>query len=311
MEVSVVIVSYNVRDLLRACLASVGRETAISHEVIVVDNNSRDGSVEMVREEFPETVLLASLQNLGFAKASNQGLAVAQGAFVLFLNPDTVVLDHAVDRLLAEMRNNPEVAIGCPRVQNPDGTLQHSLHKEPGLSLQLYQYLCLDRLFPKSPRFGATNMTHLDYSSGSDVDWATGCALMMKTSVAKALGGFDERFFLYSEEVDLCRRARDSRGPVRFFPDARIVHHSEGCTNQRTGTHTAIWTETRKSLLRSRYLYLRKHHRISYVLVALAIDYAFYSAVFLRNAVLRTGKEAAQKRHFAAKCLQCLKGVLR
>jgi GT2 family glycosyltransferase len=225
VDVSIVIVNWNTKDLLRQCIRSVYAESpSIRCEVIVVDNGSTDGSIEMVRQEFILVNLLVQSDNLGFAAANNIGIAAATGRYVLLLNSDTVVLDRAIEKTIDYADAHPGVAvIGC-RALNPDYSLQNTCFMFPSiLNLVLFSAY-LYRLFPKSRFFGRELMTWWLRDDPREVEVVTGCYMLVRKEAIDDVGLMDERFFMYYEETDWCLRFRAKGWKNQFTPDAEIIH---------------------------------------------------------------------------------------
>lgn len=226
-EISVLVISYNTRDMTLACLRSVQAETTVPYELIVVDNNSPDGSAEAIADDFPEITLLAETENHGFAKANNIAAARARGEYLLLLNPDTVVLDGAIDKLLAFAKQRPEALIWGGRTLYEDGSINRtSCYQRMSLWSVFCQTSGLAGLFPKSEIFRSESYGQWDRGNERQVDIVTGCFLLIKRTDWETLGGFDPAFFMYGEETDLCLRAiRDLGAAPRVTPDATIIHY--------------------------------------------------------------------------------------
>ena len=225
MDLSVLIVSYRNPDLTRACLASVFEQTsATPFEVIVVDNASGDGTPEMIEREFPQVRLIRSEHNLGFARANNLAAREARGEFLLLLNPDTVVLDHALERLLAFARTQGPGVYGG-RTLRPEGGLDP---RSCWGSQTLWSAFCfatgLSTAFRGNRFLDPESLGGWQRDSVRDVGVVTGCLLIAPRSLWERLGGFDERFFMYGEDTDLSLRARALGCHVRVTPDATIIH---------------------------------------------------------------------------------------
>ncbi|MCA9296076.1 MAG: glycosyltransferase family 2 protein, partial [Phycisphaerales bacterium] len=224
-ELSIIIVTWNTRELLRACLASLTRHHGgLSHEIIVVDNASEDGTVEMIRRTFPHVDIIANATNRGFGAANNQAIARARGEFVLLLNSDTEVTSGVLRSAVAAMREQPDVAVLGVRVQHPDGSLQLTCFAEPTLVNIALQVFGLHRL-PWPAWFGRDRMRNWARDSIRDVDVVTGCFFMLRPRAMEEVGLFDEQYFFYGEETDWCRRFRAAGWAVRFVPAGTIVHH--------------------------------------------------------------------------------------
>jgi GT2 family glycosyltransferase len=229
VDVSIIIVNWNTINLLRQCLASVYQETrGVGFEVIVIDNASSDGSAEMAGKEFPEATLIVNTENLGFAAANNQGLAIASGRYALLLNSDTIVLDGAIQKTIAFADRHPDTAaIGC-RVLNPDRSLQNSCFMFPSLLNWFLFVTYLYRLFPRSRFFGREQMTWWLRDDDREVDVVTGCYMLVNRKAIDDVGVMDDGFFMYAEETDWCYRFRRSGWKNRFTHDAEIIHIGGG-----------------------------------------------------------------------------------
>jgi hypothetical protein len=226
MDVSIIVVAWNVRELLRNCLQSVYTETkGTEFEVIFVDNGSSDGSAEMVRKEFPQARVIANPDNKGFTKANNQAIEIARGRYVLLLNSDTIVLDNAIARTVQFADAHPEAAVvGC-RVLNPDRSLQRSCFRFYSTLNMLLEVLCLSRAFPSSPFFGRNRYGGWDYNSEREVDVVVGCFSLLRMEAIRRVGVMDERLFVYGDDMDWCRRFVEAGWKVMFTPAGRIVHY--------------------------------------------------------------------------------------
>jgi GT2 family glycosyltransferase len=235
--VSVVVVNYSTRDLTLECLRSVYAEARLhAFELIVVDNASTDGSVKAIREEFPDIRLTASTENLGFAAGNNLAAAEAQGEWLLLLNPDTIVLDGAIDTLLDFASEHGEAAIFGGRTLFPDGSLNPtSCWARATLWSSLTSALGLTAAFPGSRMFDPEAMGDWDRDTARKVDIVTGCFFLLRKRDWERLGGFDERFYMYGEETDLCLRAAKLGLSCMICPDAQIVHYGGASEKARAG----------------------------------------------------------------------------
>lgn len=237
IQASIIVVNWKVRDLLQACLQSLRDQVGLRQdeiEVIVVDNDSRDGSVEMVREAFPEVRLIANADNPGFGKANNQALPFCQGRYVVLLNPDTVVLDGAIGTMVRHMDAHPDVAaMGC-RLLNADGSLQRWTGGGFPTALRLANhYLFLDQLLPRSWRPMPLYLDH-DAREDIDVDWVSGAFMILRTDM---LGGrlFNPDFFMYGEDMELCHRLKQAGHRIVYSPAASIIHYQGASMKQQQG----------------------------------------------------------------------------
>jgi N-acetylglucosaminyl-diphospho-decaprenol L-rhamnosyltransferase len=217
-DVSVVVVTWNALPWLEQCLESVrGRE------VVVVDHGSTDGTVEFVRERFPE-VRVIEQENKGMGGGNNAGMRAAGGRYFFLLNSDAWVVDDGLDKLIAFADANPEAAVVGPKLLNTDGTLQRSVRGEPTVWRLATEYLFIRKLAPRSKRLNPLYRGDFGHDRVAEVDWLFGPALLVRREAADAVGLFDEDFFMFSEEVDWMTRFRRAGWTVMFFPDAEVVH---------------------------------------------------------------------------------------
>ncbi len=260
-DLSIVIVSWNVRDLLDACLASLqrarlslfGRDDSLpSAEIIVVDSDSSDGSVDMVRESYPAVQVLPQSQNLGFSRCNNIGLAKASGRFILLLNPDTEVQPDAIGALIDYLDAHPDAGIIGPHTLNSDGSHQSTRRRFPTIWTGLFESTWLAGFAPAGVE-RAYRMLDTANCAVLDVDWVQGSALMLRREVYRAIGGLDETYTMYFEELDYCRRAKAAGWRVVYHGKACITHHG-GQSSQQNVEHTQIHFHT------SKLRYFRKHH---------------------------------------------------
>jgi GT2 family glycosyltransferase len=248
LDVSVVVVSWNTREDLRRCLASIERETPEArHEVFVVDNASADGSAAMVRAEFPRVRLLANDANRGFAAANNQAFALARGRYVLVLNPDTVVTDRAIERTIRLADADPTIGVlGC-QVLLREGEVQRTCFRFPTVLDQLVVSTGLDRVLPPRLADGPT-MKRWDRRSARDVDVVSGMYMLVRKSALDEVGPMDEGYFVYAEEADLCFRLRNAGWRCVFTPLARIVH-TDGGGRSTSQVRVRMHVQLQKSML--------------------------------------------------------------
>ncbi|WP_129627942.1 glycosyltransferase family 2 protein [Candidatus Oscillochloris fontis] len=253
---AIVIVSWNVRDLLRRCLQSVADSLALSDldaRIVVVDNASGDGTPEMLRAEFPQVELIESGANLGFAAGNNLalerlGLGVqprtTAPAYVLLLNPDTEVVGRALGRLMAEMQAHPDLVVVGPRLRYGDGSLQSSRRHFPTRMTLFWESTPLERLWPHNPWLRHYRCVNQFEARVQRVDWLVGAALLVRGRAIQAAGLFDERFFMYSEELEWQARLQ-REGRVAYVPDAEIMHY-EGKSSEQVLARRHIWFQSSK-----------------------------------------------------------------
>jgi GT2 family glycosyltransferase len=264
-DLSTIIVSFNTCGLLRECLVTLARETAgLTHEAIVIDNASRDGSAEMVAGEFPAVQLIRSSSNLGFAAANNRGFAMARGRYVILLNSDAFPQSDAIRHALERMEAHPEVGLGGGRLVGRDDSWQPSARMFPSLINDLLMISGLAAQFPRSRLLGRADRTWADPLEPAATDWLPGAFVIIRREVLERVGWFDERFFLYSEEVDLCRRIKAAGYQIWYWPEIVVVHLGgessktmERAQMSRAGAQLTLWR------MRSQLLYYRKHHGAS------------------------------------------------
>ncbi len=233
-DLSVCIVNWNTRDDLEEAIASVlGSDPGLNPEVIVLDNASQDGSAEMVREGFPEVTLIEGEANLGFAKGYNRAAQRASGRHLLMLNPDTVVRPGALRRLVDFLDSQPEAAAAGPRLLNSDGTVQFSCRRFPRPIAAILRNTAIGRLVPRNRFTRDYLMADWDHGAVREVDWVSGAAICIRRQAWEKVGGFDEGFFMYAEDIDWCLRARRAAWKIYYCPEAVIVHRVGRSSDQR------------------------------------------------------------------------------
>jgi hypothetical protein len=233
MDVSIIIVAWNVRKLLYDCLKSVYDQTnGINFETIYVDNASKDGSVEMVIKEFPQVKIIENEKNGGFIKANNQGIGIAKGKYVLLLNSDTIVLDNAITKTVRFADKHPDAAVvGC-KVLNPNKTLQRNCFMYPSLLNMLLSATYLYKIFPKSRFFGREEMTWWDYNDVREVETICGCFSLVRMKAVRQVGLMNEIYFVYGDDPDWCYRFSKYGWKIMFTPEAQIIHYGGQNTKQ-------------------------------------------------------------------------------
>jgi GT2 family glycosyltransferase len=234
-DLSIVIVSYNTRDILRECLRSVVERTDVPFEVIVVDNASRDGSARMVREEFPEVRLISNSRNEGYSCANNQGFRVSRGRYILLLNSDTIVLPGTLRSLVEFLEDHPDVGIAGCRLERPNGDLDLACRRSfPTPMVSLCRFLTLSRVFPSSRRLARYNLTYLDPAGSYEVDSIVGAFMLVRREVIEQMGGLDESYFMYGEDLDWCYRARQQDWRVWYVGSERVIHYKGASSSQES-----------------------------------------------------------------------------
>lgn len=256
MKVSVIIVNYNVKYFLEVCLHSVLRALQnIDSEIFVVDNNSQDGSVEMVRQRFPSVNVIANKDNKGFGKANNQAVAVSKGEYVLFLNPDTILPEDFFTKTVAYMDAHPEAGGIGPRLIDGKGVFAPDAKKSfPSLSVALFKATGINKLFPKSPYFNKYYAVHVGEHETAVVEALSGCCMMMrKTAMDKAGGAFDEDYFMYFEDGDLCYRLRKAGYTNIYYPETTVIHYKGESTKKMTLSYVKVFNEAFAIFARKHY----------------------------------------------------------
>lgn len=250
-DISIIILTWNVRDLVRACLQSLPLNDP-TIEVIVVDAASADDTAEVVRREFPSVTLLASTENLGYTRGNNLGLRQARGRYLFVLNPDTELVGPALTRMRDYLEANPQVGALGPQVLYPGGAVQSTRRRFPTLATGFFESTWLRSLAPRSlmRRYYAQDLPD---EAVAEVDWVVGAALFVRRTAYEEVGGLDEGFFMYSEELDWCRRLKAAGWQVVYFPPAQVIHHEAQSSAQvPAATHIRFNT--------SKVRYYRKYH---------------------------------------------------
>ena len=265
MDLSVVIVNYKSREQLLDCLASLKRDAAgLSTEYLVVDNDSRDGTAEALPARFPEARLVANRENVGYARAVNQGIAATTGEFVLVMNPDCEVRPGTLVALIGFLREHPKTAIAAPRILNPDGSIEYSARSFPDATSFLFnRYSLLTRLFPGNPWTRRYLLSDWDHASVREVDWVSGACMMVRREAIGRVGGMDETFFMFNEDVDWCRRMKLAGWAVSYVPAAEVVHHI-GASRRPVAPRVIV--ERHRGMIH----YFHKHHPMNPVMATLA-----------------------------------------
>lgn len=279
LDLSIIIVSWNVADLLAACLTSIDAGLgALQVEVIVVDSGSTDTTVAMIRQRFPRVILLPQSENIGYTRGNNLGLAHATGRHLLLLNPDTEIVGAALPVLVAYLDAHPDVGIVGPYTCNTDGSYQSTRRRFPTLATAVFESTWLQPYAPKA-LLDRYYINDAPPDQTLDVDWVQGSALMARREVYAQIGGEDEAYTMYSEELDWCKRAKAAGWRVVFVAEAQIVHHGGRSSDQVVARRHILFQQ-------SKLHYVRKFHG--------AAAAQMLRAVLLLNYAVQLGLEAAK-----------------
>lgn len=272
-DLSIIVVNYNVKEFLHNLLVSIEKASAeIKTEIIVIDNASEDGSAEFIKEKFPSINLIENKSNLGFSKANNLGLKIASGKYLLLLNPDTLVQENTFTEMINFFDSHPEAGLAGCKILNPDGTLQLACRRSfPGPWTSFCKVTGLSSLFPKSKLFARYNLTYLDENEINEVDAISGSFMMLRREVYEKIGGLDEIFFMYGEDLDWCYRVQKAGYKVYYVPSTQILHYKGESTKRSSLDET-------KFFYQAMHLFVRKHLATSFL-----VELILRSAIFVRR----------------------------
>ncbi|MFN5323565.1 MAG: glycosyltransferase [Bacteroidota bacterium] len=277
MKLSVVIVNYNVRHFLEQCLKSVERAMAgIEGEVFVVDNDSTDGSVEMVRSKFPWVILIENRENVGFSKANNQAISISKGEYVLLLNPDTVVEEDTFSKCVSFMDAHPDAGgLGVKMIDGKGKFLPESKRGMPSPAVAFWKISGLSSIFPKSRTFGRYHLGFLDENKTHEVEILAGAFMWMRKSVLDKVGLLDETFFMYGEDIDLSYRILQGGYKNYYLPDTRIIHYKGESTKKSSVNYVMVF-------YKAMVIFAKKHFSPRHASV---FSFLINLAVYLRAAL--------------------------
>lgn len=232
-DLSVIIVNWNTKDYLNNCIRSIKENTKkISCEIIVIDNFSSDGSPQTVEANFPDVILIKNQENYGFGHANNQGYALAKGKYILFLNSDMIVQKNCLEKMFEFMEKNPAIGASSCKLTHPDGSLQHSCREFPSFKIIFLMLIGVRFLFPKMKMFRDYLMLNWDHSDIREIDQIMGSFMFIRSAVIKEVGRFDERFWMYFEEVDLCLRIKAAGWKIVHYPYVSSIHFLSKSSDQ-------------------------------------------------------------------------------
>ena len=282
MKLSVVIVNYNVEHFLEQCLLSVRKAMQhVSSEVFVVDNNSIDGSVKMVKNKFPEAKLIVNKENMGFSRANNQAIKLASGEYILLLNPDTVVEDDTFGKVVEFMDSHPDAGgLGVKMVDGSGNFLPESKRGLPTPSAAFYKMFGISKLFPKSKRFSKYHLGYLKEDEVHEVEILAGAFMLMRKSVLDKTGLLDEAFFMYGEDIDLSYRIIKAGYKNYYFPETRIIHYKGESTKKSSVNYVLVFYKA--MVIFARKHFTQKSARLLANLINIAIYFRAFIAILSR-----------------------------
>lgn len=289
IDVSILILNYKTCELTLQAIRSIYQSiTSYSYEIILVDNASNDGSVETFRKEYPKLALIDNQENVGFAKANNQAMELAQGRFVLLLNSDTVIQPDTLETMIRFMDERPEVgASGC-KIILPDGSLDKACKRGfPTPSASFYYAFGFSKLFPHVPGFNQYQLGYLDPDEDYSIDCLVGAFMMVRREAIEQVGGLDEQFFMYGEDIDWCYRIKQAGWTIWYYPKTYIVHYKGASSRRRP---VKIIYEFHRAMA----LFHRKHYQEKYSFFVNMAVYAGITVKFglslMKNKLLRVSK---------------------
>jgi GT2 family glycosyltransferase len=286
VDLSIIIVTWNSEEEIAECLRAVSdrisKDGDLSFEIIIVDNNSSDNTyrvLEKYKSYFNENItLIRNSDNLGFTKACNQGIDLAKGQNVLFLNPDTEIIDDALSKLCYYLNSDEKIGAVAPQLLNEDMTIQYSCRTLPKYRDMFFELKLLSALFPKSKFFSRWKMRYFSHNELSEVEQPMAAALMVKKNILVEIGNMDERFVMFFNDVDLCKKILDNGYKIVYYPGAKVVHKKGSSVYQDRARMISMWNEDCLS-------YFKKHdyNIIFYTLLLLGLKFSgFFRIIFVK-----------------------------
>ena len=234
-DITIIIVNWKVRALVEKCLDSIiTHDEGVNLEIFVVDNDSRDGVAEMIMMEYPDVKMIALPHNIGFGAANNLAIKQARGRYLCLLNPDTRVTANFFPTMINYMDQHPEVGMAGPKILNPDESLQLSVRRFPDLLSQILILLKLKNILVNNKFLSRYLFGDFDYTKEQAVEQIMGAAMIVRRQVIDKIGMFDEKFFVWFEEVDFCKRVLAGGFQIKYFPEAKVIHYGGASFNKRT-----------------------------------------------------------------------------
>ena len=311
IDVSIVIVSFNTKEVTRQCLEHVQKHAAVvRHEVLVVDNASGDGSADMVAAEFPRARLIRLPENKGFAGGNNPAMKIARGRYILLLNSDAFLAEGVLEKTIHYMDDHQGIGVlGC-KLTDPDGTLQPSARMLPGPLNKILHITGLAARFSKSKFFGRVDFTWWDHSEPKPVGWVVGAFFLIRRETMENIGVLDDRYFLYFEEIDYCLSARRAGWDVVFYPYASVIHLG-GQSSVKTGKRVSAKGRQMIAIrITSEFRYYRKMYGWFYVLTSALTELPWNTAIYLKNS-FSNSSDASSKRDEALSIMRIIIRILR
>jgi hypothetical protein len=262
-DLSILIINYKTPTLLRHCIKSVYKnEPDLDYEIIAVDNASKDKSVEIIDDDFPQVKLIVNQQNLGFPKAVNQGILASKGKYILILNPDITALPGSIEKMFYFLEENKNVAVLAPKLINPNGTIQYSCFSTfPTSQIVLYRRTPLGKSPKALKLIEDYRMTDWDHLKGTEVAWVLGSCMMVRREAINQIGLMDERFFMYMEDVDWCRRFWQAGWQAYYYPEALMVHYYQRSSASESGILLSLFNKQTRIHIKSALKYFLKYAR--------------------------------------------------
>ncbi|MDP4117106.1 MAG: glycosyltransferase, partial [Bacteroidota bacterium] len=275
IDLSVIIVNYNVKEFVSNLIESIKKAAhSLKIEIIISDNASQDGSPQYIRQNFPEVILIENKSNLGFGKANNLALSIAKGKYFLIINPDTLVQEDTLIKMISFFEDNPMAGLAGCKILNPDGSLQLACRRSfPGPWTSFTKVSGLSSFFPKSKIFARYNLTYLDENKTYEVDAVSGSFMMMRSEVYEKIGGFDEQFFMYGEDLDLCYRVQKAGYKVFYVHDTTIIHYKGESTKRSSIDET-------KYFYNAQHLFVKKHLSSSLLVEIILLAAIYINKIF-------------------------------
>jgi GT2 family glycosyltransferase len=279
LDASVIIVNWNSKQYLMKCLESIYRHThGINPELIVVDNASSDDSVDALRKRYPDVKLVEGKGNVGFAKGNNIGIGASSGRYVCLVNPDVEFLEDCLSKLCRYIDTNDKVGICGPKILNKDGSIQYSCREYPTLWNNLCFALGLHRVFPRSALFSNELMSYFDHNELREVEALSGCFMVVRREAMKEVGQMDDAFFMYSEDVDWCKRFHNEGWKIVFNPETKAIHYGGG-SSENASVRSAVAQE--RAILQ----YWSKHHGAIKTTLLRVILFVKHAMRYVQNAL--------------------------